>query len=156
MPDRDRTVYQHLGGIDAFRASLSYLPDQNASFTILFNGQNYPMGKVFRAIVDALAGRDVAVPSFTPVELPDPTLARYPGVYAFPEINMEITVKTSGKQLVAQATGQDPFTLDAIGETTFSHPPSGILIEFRKRPDETDYSQFVLFQGPSELRFRRK
>lgn len=156
MTDRNRTVYQHLGGIDAFRASLSYLPDQNASFAILFNGQNYPMGKVFHAIVDALAGRDVAVPSFTPVELPDATLASYEGVYAFPEINMDITVRASGKHLVAQATEQDPFTLDAINETTFSHPPSGILIEFRKRPEETDYSQFVLFQGASELRFRRK
>lgn len=153
--DRNRTVYQHLGGIDGFNASLTYLPDQNASIAILFNGQNYPMGKVFYAIIDALAGRDVAVPSFAPVELPAGTLARYEGVYSFPEIGMDLTVRRSGKQLSAQATNQEPFVLDAIGETTFSHPPSGILIEFRKSADEPEYSQLVLFQGASQLRFKR-
>ena len=148
LNDRSRTAYQHLGGIDAFQSSLTFLPDQNAAIAIVFNGQNYPMGKVFYAIVDGLAGRDVAVPSFTPVELPPQTLARYEGVYAFPEIGMTITVRQSGKHLSAQASGQEPFALDPIAEAMFSHPPSGILIEFRE-------GALVLFQGPSQLRFKR-
>ena len=47
-----------------------------------------------------------------------------------------------------QATGPEPFALDPIAEAMFSHPPSGILIEFRE-------GALVLFQGPSQLRFKR-
>lgn len=146
LRDRNRTAYQHLGGIGAFFGSVTYLPDQNAAIAVLFNGQNYPMGRVFYALVDALAGRAVDVPSFTPVELPDAVLTRREGVYSFPEIGTDLTIRREGRQLSAQATGQEPFSIHAISETTFSHPPSGILIEFRD-------GHLVLFQGRSEMRF---
>ncbi|HEX8617279.1 MAG TPA: serine hydrolase domain-containing protein, partial [Thermoanaerobaculia bacterium] len=70
LSDRDRPAWQHLGGIDAFHSSATYLPDEKTAIAITFNGQNYPMGKVFYAIIDALAGRPVEVPSFAAIELP--------------------------------------------------------------------------------------
>jgi D-alanyl-D-alanine carboxypeptidase len=154
LTDRNRTAYQHLGGIDAFNNSLTYLPDEKLAIAITFNGQNYPMGKVLYAIVDAAADRPVAVPSFHAITLPSETLARYEGVYAMP--GMKITLRRAGDQLTAQATDQDPFPIHAISETTFSHPPSGILIELRKVGDGEEYSQLVLFQGRSQLRFTRE
>jgi|GEM_PF-224051 len=150
LRDSTRSAYQHLGGIDAFFASLTYVPDEKVAMAIVFNGQNYPMGKVFYSVVDAVAGRTLQVPSFQPIELTPETLARYEGVYAFPEIGMSITVKREGKQLSAQASGQDAFPIHAIGETLFSHPPSGILIEFQKD------GQFTLYQGRSQMRFRKE
>lgn len=154
LSDRNRTAYQHLGGIDAFNSSLTYLPDEKTAIGIMFNGQNYPMRTVLYAIVDAAAGRPVAVPSFRAITLPAETLARYEGVYALP--GMKITIRRAGDQLTAQATDQEPFPIHAIHETTFSHPPSGILIELRKVGDGDAYSQLVLFQGRSQMRFTRE
>jgi D-alanyl-D-alanine carboxypeptidase len=154
LTDRNRTAYQHLGGIDAFNNSLTYIPDEKLAIAITFNGQNYPMRPVLYAIIDAAAGRPVTVPSFDAITLPAETLARYEGVYAMP--GMKITVRRAGDQLTAQATDQDPFPIHAINETTFSHPPSGILIELRKVGDGEEFSQLVLFQGRSQMRFTRE
>jgi D-alanyl-D-alanine carboxypeptidase len=156
LADRNRTAYQHLGGIDAFHSSLTYLPDEKVAIAIAFNGQNYPMGKLFTAIVDASAGRAVEVPSFRAITLPPETLARFEGVYTMREIGMQLTLRREGDQLTAQASGQDAFPIHAINETTFSHPPSGILIELRKPAGSDAYSQLVLFQGRSQLRFARE
>lgn len=150
LNESNRTAYQHLGGIDAFNSSLTYLLDERVAIAIVFNGQNYPMGKLLYSLIDAAAGRAPALPSFAPTELPAETLSRYEGTYSFPDIGMTITIGRDGKQLTAQASGQDVFPIHAITETTFSHPPSGILIEFRP-----DASQFTLFQGRTQMRFRR-
>jgi CubicO group peptidase (beta-lactamase class C family) len=156
LSDRDRPAWQHLGGIDAFHSSATYLPDEKTAIAITFNGQNYPMGKVFYAIIDALAGRPVEVPSFAAIELPADVLARMEGVYAFPEIGMSITIRREGNQLTGRATGQESFPLHAISNTTFSHPPSGILIEFRKSGGDDAYSHLVLYQGRSQMRFQKE
>jgi D-alanyl-D-alanine carboxypeptidase len=156
LNDRNRPAWQHLGGIDAFQSSLTWLPDEKTAIAIAFNGQNYPMGRVFYAIVDALAARPVQVPSFAAIELGAEALARFEGVYAFPEIGMNLTIRRDAKQLSAQASGQDAFPLHAISDTTFSHPPSGILIEFRRNAGEEAYSHLVLYQGRSQMRFKRQ
>jgi len=156
LADRDRTAYQHLGGIDAFSSSLTWLPDDRTAIAISFNGQSYPMGKVFYSLVDAVAGRPVEVPSFAAIELGAETLERFEGIYAFPEIGMSITIRRDGNQLSAQATDQEPFPIHAIGKTTFSHPPSGILLEFRPNAAGDGYAHLTLYQGRSQLRFKRE
>jgi D-alanyl-D-alanine carboxypeptidase len=156
LADTNRTAYQHLGGIDAFNSSLTYLPDTRTTIAITFNGQNYPMGKVLYTLIDALAGRPIVVPGFTPVALSAETLARCEGTYVFPEIGMTIAIRREGSGLLAQANGQDSFPIDAVSETTFSHLPSGILIEFRTKAGEERPSGFVLYQGGSQMRFRRE
>lgn len=156
LADRDRTAYQHLGGIDAFNSSLTWLPDDRTAIAISFNGQNYPMGKIFYSLVDAAAGRPVEVPSFAAIELGAETLERFEGLYAFPEIGMNITIRRDGNQLSAQATDQEPFPIHAIGKTMFSHPPSGILIEFRPNAAGDGYSHLTLYQGRSQMRFKRE
>jgi D-alanyl-D-alanine carboxypeptidase len=156
LNDRNRTAYQHLGGIDAFNSSLTWLPDEKTAIAITFNGQNYPMGKVLYALIDATAGRPVDVPSFAAIELGAEALTRFEGVYAFPEIGMTVTIRREAGQLSAQASGQDAFPLHAINATTFSHPPSGILIEFRRTAGEEAYSHLMLYQGRSQMRFKRE
>ncbi|HEX8619891.1 MAG TPA: hypothetical protein VF911_20085, partial [Thermoanaerobaculia bacterium] len=88
--------------------------------------------------------------------LPADVLARMEGVYAFPEIGMSITIRREGNQLTGRATGQESFPLHAISNTTFSHPPSGILIEFRKSGGDDAYSHLVLYQGRSQMRFQKE
>lgn len=150
----DKIAYSHRGGIDGFQSNLVYLPEDRLAIAITLNGQNYSMGKVFWALVDSLYGRPVAVPTFTSVTLTDATLARYPGTYTCKEIGMGMTVRRSEGGLSARAAGQDEFALEPISEQTFSHPSSGILIEFNNVVDGA-VPGFSLFQGAGELRFVR-
>lgn len=145
----EKTIYSHLGGIDAFSSNLVYFPDDRVAIAITMNGQNYPMGKLFWLLADSYYGRPVTPPSFDPIVLPPDTLAQYAGVYSFAPASMDITITRDKDQLRAQATGQDPFAIQAIGETLFADPTSGILIEFRN-------DAFTLYQGRGETNFVRK
>lgn len=149
----EKTIYSHLGGIDGFSSNLVYFPDDRVAIAITLNGQNYPMGKLFWLLVDSYYGRPVTPPSFDAVVLPEETLARYAGVYRFKEIGMDIAITRDGAQLRAQATGQEAFPIEAIGETLFSNAPSGILIEFR--PSAAEVPSFTLYQGRGEMNFLR-
>lgn len=151
----EKTIYSHLGGIDAFRSNLVYFPEDRVAIAITLNGQDYPMGKLFWLLADMTFGRPVTAPSFATMTLPAETLAQYLGVYSMKEIGMDIAITRDGEQLRAQATGQDSFGINAIGEALFSDPSSGILIEFHRDADGSAH-EFVLYQGGSELTFRRK
>jgi CubicO group peptidase (beta-lactamase class C family) len=150
----DKTIYSHLGGIDAFSANLVYFPEDRVTIAIALNGQNYPKGKLFWLLADSYYGRPVTPPSFTPVALSDTMLAQYVGVYTLKQIGMDLTITRDGAQLRAQASGQDAFPIEAIGETLFSNAPSGILIEFRKGADDA-ITSLTLYQGRNELNFTR-
>jgi hypothetical protein len=150
----DKEAYSHRGGIDAFHSNLVYLPEDRVALALTFNGQNYPMGKVFWSVLESYYGRPVAVPSFAPVALSPATLERYRGTYTFKDIGMGMTIESERSGLRAQATGQDEFALQPISETMFSHPASGILIEFKKAEPGV-HPAFSLFQGAGELRFVR-
>ena len=151
----EKTIYSHLGGIDGFRSNLVYFPDDRVAIAITLNGQDYPMGKLFWLLADSVYGRPVTAPSFATIALPAETLAQYVGVYSFPQIGMDIAITRDGNQLRAQATNQDSFRIEAVSDVLFSDPSSGILIEFRREADGSVPS-FTLYQGTSELTFRRK
>lgn len=146
----DKRAYQHLGGIDGFMSNVTYLPEDGTALAISVNGFNYPINKVFRAIINTVYGQPATFPSFTPMVLPAETRARYAGVYALPQANMTFTIAVDGDQLTAQLHGQDVFPITAISETMFTHEPSGILIEF-----QPDGEAFMFHQGRGEGRFTR-
>jgi CubicO group peptidase (beta-lactamase class C family) len=150
----DKLTYTHLGGIDAFSANLIYVPEDRFALAIDFNGQNYPMSKIFWSLVDTYYGRPTTIPSFEPKKLPAETLTRYEGVYEFKAAGMSITVKRSGDQLTAQATNQEAFPITAISETLFSDKSSGILIEFKSEAGGA-VPYMTLFQGRNESRWTR-
>lgn len=151
----EKTIYSHLGGIDAFSSNLVYFPEDRVAIAITLNGQNYPMGKLFWLLADRTFRRPVTAPSFAAIALPAETLAQYAGVYSMKEIGMDIAITRDGDQLRAQATGQDSFRIEAVNDALFNDPSSGILIEFRRDADGS-VSSFSLYQGRNELTFRRK
>jgi CubicO group peptidase (beta-lactamase class C family) len=156
----DKTIYSHLGGIDAFSANLVYFPETKTAIAIAMNGQNFPMNRLFWLLADSRLGLPSQPLSFEGIALPEQTLLTYEGVYTFPQIGMDITVRRDGEQLTAQATDQQPFAITAFAPPSDRFDAlfwdrSGIVIEFRRDPDG-DVSSIVLFQGKSELRFKRK
>lgn len=146
-----KTIYQHDGGIDGMMTLLTYVPEDKLAISIIVNGHNFPIRRIFRALIGIYYDQPVAVPSFKTVSLPDQSLSKYEGSYSFKEIGMTITIKKGRGNLVAQANGQDPFQVEPISENSFAHKESGIIIEFRTNPDGTSYLD--LFQRRSSLRF---
>ncbi|MDP9192274.1 MAG: serine hydrolase [Acidobacteriota bacterium] len=156
----DKTIYSHLGGIDAFSSNLVYFPEDRVAIAITLNGQNYPMGRLFWLLVEGYYGRLTATPSFDAIKLPPETMNRYTGVYSLAAIGMDITVTRDGEQLRAQATGQDSFAIEAIVAPSerfdvLFWDRSGILIEFRCGADDS-CSSMTLHQGRGVTNFVRK
>lgn len=156
----DQTIYSHLGGIDAFSANLVYFPETKTAIAITMNAQNFPMNRLFWLLTDTRLGLASQPLSFEGIAIPEATLATYEGVYTFPQIGMDITIRRDGTQLTAQATNQDAFAITAIAPPTDRFDAlfwdrSGIVIEFRRDPNG-EVSSIALFQGRGELRFKRK
>lgn len=134
------------GGIDGFTSDIVYVPEDKFAFALLINGHNYPMSKIFWNVMDIYYNRPVEIPSFRSITLPPETLAPYEGSFELKGAGVKITIKKDKTALSGQATGQDSFALEAIGENTFVNEPSGIIIEFKKNADGL-VQNFTLYQG---------
>jgi hypothetical protein len=104
------------------------------------------MSKIFWNVMDIYYNRPVDIPSFKAITLPSETLSKYEGDFGLKGANMKIKIKKDGAGLSGQASGQAPFSLEAIGENTFVNASSGIIIEFRKDSDDS-IQNFTLYQG---------
>lgn len=134
------------GGIDGFTSNIVYVPEDKFALALTINGNNYPMSKIFWNAMDIYYNRPVEIPSFKRIELPADTLSQYEGIFDLKGMGMKITVKKDKAGLSAQATGQDSFSLAAVGESTFADEASGIIIEFSKNTDGSIH-HFTLYQG---------
>jgi hypothetical protein len=73
----------------------------------------------------------VTVDAGVPVQLAPALLRDYVGTYEMAP-GFDVFVTTDGRQLTAQATGQDPFALAAFSPTTFASASEQIALEFRR------------------------
>lgn len=64
--------------------------------------------------------------------------------------NMQIAIRVEEQQLIAQATGQEAFTLYPVSETKFLAQVADITIQFNFSADET-VNGLTLYQGGQEL-----
>jgi D-alanyl-D-alanine carboxypeptidase len=142
----DKMAISKQGGIDAFASNVVYVPEDGFALALVVSGPNYPMPRIFWNAMDIYYGRPVTLPSFKSVSLPQEMLDTFAGEYALKGTGITITIKKEGAALSGQATGQEAFLMEAIGDHTFSHASSGILIEFRKSADGA-IKDFTLDQG---------
>lgn len=146
-----KRVFQHDGGIDGLLSLLTYVPEDKLAVSIIINGHNYPIRKIFRAVLAVYYDQPVETPSFKVIKLSDASLAAREGSYSFKEIGMTISVKKGKENLIVQANGQDSFVCEPISESSFANRESGIIIEFKKNAD--GYPVFDLYQQRNSLRF---
>ncbi|NET67580.1 MAG: prolyl oligopeptidase family serine peptidase [Moorea sp. SIO1G6] len=83
------------------------------------------------------------------VELDPAIYNRYVGTYELLP-NMQIAIRVEEEQLLAQATGQEAFSLYAVSETKFLAQVADITIQFNLSADET-VDGLTLYQGGQEL-----
>lgn len=148
IPFYNKTGYGHTGGIDGFASIFSNFPEDRISFAFTSNGMNYTNNLISLAVLNAVYGRPYEIPEFKTVNITSQELDIYLGVYSSSQIPLKLTITKNDKTLMAQATGQPAFPLEATEKDKFKFDQAGVVIEFN--PIE---KTMVLKQGGGQFAF---
>ncbi len=141
----------HTGGIDGFSSVFSHFANGNISYALTSNGTNFNNNDISVAVLSALFGKEYSIPEFSGFEASEDDLESYEGIYSSPMIPLKITITTEKGKLMAQATGQPAFPLEATARHEFSFPAASVVIEFN--PSE---KSLILKQGGGQFKFTRE
>jgi D-alanyl-D-alanine carboxypeptidase len=145
---KGKASYGHGGAIDAFRSELAYFPAEKLAVSYIANGGGYDPSKVMQGVLSICFNAPYTIPNFAEVK----GLDKYLGVYANPVLPIKITITKDGAALIAQATGQSSFPLDATATAdSYAFEAAGIVMDFR--PDK---SELTLKQGGKEFVFTKE
>jgi len=100
-------------------------------------------------LLNAILGIDPE-PTKQYITLPAEQLKKYEGKYTCEQLKMDVEITSTGTQLVAQATGQPAFPLDAISETEFEFKAAGVKMVF-----DLAKHTFTLHQHGGEFIFKK-
>ncbi|MBK1897561.1 serine hydrolase domain-containing protein [Chryseobacterium paridis] len=151
VPFAGKKGFGHNGGIDHFSSVLYYFPDGERTFAMITNQSNFENNNISIAALSAAYGRDFEIPSFTVIHLSESELQQFTGTYATAKMPMKISVFVKDKVLMAQATGQGAFPLEATSKTSFKFDTAGIVINFNPTKKE-----LVLLQGGNNILFTKE
>ena len=144
-PFYEMRAFGHTGGIDGFQSNAFYFPKEKVSVAYLSNGVVMPINDILIGVLSIYFGRDYEIPTFaTAIVLTSAALDKYLGVYSSPGFPLKITITKNENNLIAQATGQPSFPLEAFEENKFKFDPAQLEIEF----NPTD-NKLILRQGGS-------
>jgi hypothetical protein len=150
VPFYDRSGYGHNGGIDGFTSIMYHFSDDNVSIAITSNGTNFGNNQISIALLSAVYDKSYEIPTFKTFEVSSADLDKYLGVYSSKQIPLKITITKNDKTLIAQATGQNAFALEATEKDKFKFDQAGVVLEF----NPTDKSM-ILKQGGGIFNFSK-
>jgi len=101
-------------------------------------------------VLSAVYDKPYDIPLFSTIELQSEDLDQYLGIYSSAQLPMKITVTKNNNKLIAQATGQSSFPLEATEKDKFIFQLAGIVLEFN--PSE---KTMMLKQGGGQFLFTR-
>ena len=148
FPFNESVGYGHTGGIDGFSSVFSYFADEKISYALTSNGSNYSNNEISIAVLSAIYGNPYEIPVFKNIELTAEELDDFLGLYISDEIALKIKITKKGNTLIAQGSGQPPFSLEAIEKNIFKFDPAGLKLVFNKED-----KSMTLFQGGGEIKF---
>lgn len=151
IPFNDQFAYGHTGGIDGFVSVFGYFPDEKLAFAITSNAVNMDFNEVTITLLKAAFQMDFEIPTYEGKELSPEEIKMYEGVYSSSEFPLKITVKGKNGTLMAQATGQSEFPLDAYENHVFRFDRAGIVMRFN--PEE---QTLTLEQGGGKFVFKKE
>lgn len=140
----------HNGGIDGFTSIVGYFPEDNLAISYISNGQVYPMNDIIIGALSIYFGEVYDIPEFTTIILKSEDLDKYLGVYSSTELPLKMIISKENNSLIAQATGQSSFPLEATAKDTFQFRQAGVVIEFT-----TEKNEFILKQGGGSYVFTK-
>ena len=151
MPFYDKYSFGHTGGIDGFSSVFGYFPEEKSAFALTSNGSNYDTNEISIALLNVLFNRPFKIPSFKVYELKSEDLDEYLGIYSSPSFPLKITITKSKNILIAQATGQSSFHLNATEKDKFEFKQAGIVLEF-----DSNNKQMTLRQGGGIFKLKKE
>lgn len=151
MPLNGKKGVGHNGGIDGFQSGLFYVEDGEKTFSMITNQSGYDNQNIFNTLVSAAYGKEITIPTFEVVTLSENELQQFVGTYASKEIPLKFNIFIKNKTLMAQATGQGEFPLEATSKTSFKFDMAGITIDF-----DPAKKLFVIKQGSNATTFTKE
>ena len=130
MPFGTKKAFGHTGGIDGFSSNYGYFPEEKVAFALTSNGSNYTNNNIAIAVLNAVFNQPYEIPTFKTLDLSSADLDQYLGIYSSKDILLKIAVTKNDTTLMAQATGQSAFPLDASDKNIFKFDQAGIILEF--------------------------
>ena len=152
IPFYDKSALGHNGGIDGFQANSAYFSEDDVAIAYTSNGVVMPLNDILIGVLSIYFDRAYNLPSFEPgIELKSEDLDQYLGVYSSQDLPLKLTITKQGNQLLAQATGQAAFQLEAFETHKFRFDGAGIKIYFLP-----ETHQLTLKQGGGEYEFSKE
>jgi CubicO group peptidase (beta-lactamase class C family) len=151
-PFYDKKAYGHTGGIDGFQSNAFLFPEENVSVAYTTNAASMAVNNILIGVLSIYFGKDYEFPVFTePIEVSPAELDKYPGIYSAPSFPLKITITRKEGVLMAQATGQASFPLEAYEKDKFRFEAAQIIMEFL--PEE---NKMVFRQGARQFEMTRE
>jgi len=141
IPFYTKKAYGHNGGIDGFGSNLAYFPEDSLSIAYCTNGVVFPMNDILIGVLSICFGREYSIPTFNSVALNPEELDKYPGIYSSTQLPLKITITKNNAILIAQATGQSSFPLEATEKDKFKFDAAGVVLEFNTVKNEMTLKQ---------------
>lgn len=151
MPFYEERGWGHTGGIDGFSSVFAFFPEGDVSFAITSNGLDMNMNDLSIAVLSSVYNKPFEVPTFSRLTLRSEELDPYLGVYSSNQIPLKIAITMKEGVLIAQATGQASFPLEATSKDVFQFEQAGIVMVFN--PSE---NKLLLKQGGAQFSFSKE
>jgi D-alanyl-D-alanine-carboxypeptidase/D-alanyl-D-alanine-endopeptidase len=137
--EKDKFKYDQAGIIMEFNTDKNELTLKQAGRSVLFTK-------------DTLVSKDNSLPTVikSTYKLKKEDMDKYLGVYSSSQFPLKITVTKNDSTIIAQATGQSSFPLDATEKDKFQFEQAGIIMEFN-----TDKNELTLKQGGGTFLFTK-
>lgn len=134
---KDKESYGHTGGIDGFRSSAFYFPEEKTSVALLSNATRTELKGIMETALAIYFGYEYQLPDFEPLR----NAADFIGLYEGEKFPLAIEITADEYSLYGQATGQSAFKLDQKSDTTFAFPSADIQIEFLRKENQLKITQ---------------
>lgn len=151
FPFSEHQGYGHNGGIDGFSSIFSYFDTDKITYAMTSNGANTNTSSISLLVLSEVFGKPYEIPEFTTYNVRSEDLDVYLGNYSSTELPIKITITKDAATLIAQATGQSSFPLEATKKDVFSFDMAGIVLEFN-----TAQKTLVLKQGGGTFTFTKE
>ncbi len=152
LPMEEYEVYGHGGGIDGFSSVAVHFPGEKITAAFTANGSYYQIHNLLIGALKITMGQEYELPEFSPaISLEPEELEKYLGTYSSPDLPMKINISREERILIAQATGQPPIQLDAVGEDVFKADQLMLKLTFFPAEDK-----MLLEQGGQKAELRRE
>ncbi len=150
-PFMNKRAFGHTGGIDGFSSMVVYFPEDSLAAAYCANGQAYSMNDVMIGALSIYYNRPYLLPEFRTLYVKPEDLDKYIGLYTCVQLPMKISITKDSVTLIAQASGQPSFRLEAFETDKFRYDLAGVRMEFIPERKE-----MILKQGGGVFLFTRE